>query len=200
MTSISSVVSVVSSCLLLVTITTGAPKYHQKYDKPGHLNKFPGIQYHYNKNYIPEEDIIADWNNPWNFNRDMRLPNFGPWMDREDGRVTTIKDAEDEDDGRVTTIKDREDGDEETVQKRSFQNMFRLFKKSLDSRSSNNDVEDEDDERVDNIKDREDADEEDADKETVQKRSFQKMFRLFKKSLDSRSSKTEKRNFVPMLG
>ena len=192
--------SVVSSCSLLVSITTGAPKYYQKYDKPGHLIKFPTIQYHYNKNYIPEEDIIADWNNPWNFNRDMRLPNFGPWMDREDGRVTTIKDVEDEDDGKVTTINDREDGDEETVQKRSFQNMFRLFKKSLDSRSSNNDVEDEDDERVDNIKDREDADEEDADKETVQKRSFQKMFRLFKKSLDSRLSKTEKRNFVPMLG
>ena len=194
--------SVVSSCLLLVSITTGAPKYHQKYDKPGQYNKFPTIQYHYNKNYIPEEDIIADWNNPWNFNRDMRLPSFGPWMDREDGRVTTIKDAEDEDDGRVTTIKDREDGDEETVQKRSFQNMFRLFKKSLDSRSSNKD---EDEGRVITIKDIEDADEEvvdkeDLDKETVQKRSFQKMFRLFKKSPDSRSSKTEKRNFVPMLG
>ena len=120
------VVSVASSCLLLVSVTSGAPKYSQKYDKPGQLNKYPGQEYHYNMNYIPEEDTIADWNNPWNFNRDMRLPSFGPWMNRDDGRVSREEDGE-----------DGEDLDNETVQKRSFQRLFRMFKKSLNSNSNN---------------------------------------------------------------
>ena len=132
------VVLVVLLCLSLVSVTSGAPTFSHKYDKPGQLFKYPGHEHYYNKNYIPKEDIIADWNNPWNFNRDMMLPNFGSWMNRENTRVS--RDGEDRND------------------------------------------------------------EDDSDKETVRKRSLNKWFRLFKKSLDSNSNNQEKRNFVPMLG
>ena len=110
MASSKSVVSVVLVCASLVSVTSGAPKFSHKYDKPGQLFKYPGQEHHYNMNYIPEEDIIADWNNPWNFNRDMMLPNFGSWMNRENTRVS--RDGEDRN--------DEDDSDKETVRKRSL--------------------------------------------------------------------------------
>ena len=40
----------------------------------------------------------------------------------------------------------------------------------------------------------------DEDNQSMMKRSYMKMFRLFKKSMEDEDSREEKRNSVPMLG
>ena len=58
------------SVLLLTTMVLSAPRQDSRQEKPGYLQWYSRL---YNLNYLPPDDQVADWNNPWTFS-----PSFPP--------------------------------------------------------------------------------------------------------------------------
>ena len=52
------------SLLLLSNIVLSAPRQDSRQEKPSYLEWYSRL---YNLNYLPPEDQVADWNNPWTF-------------------------------------------------------------------------------------------------------------------------------------
>ena len=54
----------VLSVLLLSNLVLSAPRQDSRQEKPDYLQWYSRL---YNLNYLPPEDQVADWNNPWTF-------------------------------------------------------------------------------------------------------------------------------------
>ena len=141
--------STVIICLLLVGIIEGSPKYSYNTSKhqPRILPPFPGLSKPriYNINNIPEEDQIADWNNPWtssstgkyftwfelgnipeeSFAFPLKLVEYLPV--HLSGSFTVNNDV-----FSSKMMKKRDYNNRDSQHKRNFMRFFRIFKKSMD--------------------------------------------------------------------
>ena len=50
--------------LVLSNMVLSAPRQDSRQEKPGYLQWYSRL---YNLNYLPPDDQVADWNNPWTF-------------------------------------------------------------------------------------------------------------------------------------
>ena len=65
------ILSLLSVLLLTTNIALAAPRQDSRQEKPGYLEWYSRL---YNLNYLPPDDEVADWNNPWTFSPSFPSP------------------------------------------------------------------------------------------------------------------------------
>ena len=116
-----------------------APKYQTKYvSKPNKILQYRGGASY---NFLPEEDQMPTWNNPWIYNGGLMASAQVPLPPPPHDTFLMNNNPVYEVDPRMKSggQKDLDDEDSQTMGKRSYMKMFRLFKKSFeDEMSSDN--------------------------------------------------------------
>ena len=109
-----------------------APKYQTKYvSKPNKILQYRGGA---NYNFLPEEDQMPTWNNPWIYNGGLKASPQVPLPPPPHNTFLMNNNPMYEADSRMKSEgqKDLDYEDSQTMGKRSYMKMFRLFKKSFE--------------------------------------------------------------------
>ena len=120
-------------------LVCSAPKYQTKYvSKPNKILQYRGGASY---NFLPEEDQMPTWNNPWIYNGGLMASAQVPLPPPPHDTFLMNNNPMYEVDPRMKSggQKDLDDEDIQTMGKRSYMKIFRLFKKSFeDEMSSDN--------------------------------------------------------------
>ena len=116
-----------------------APKYQTKYvSKPNKILQYRGGASY---NFLPEEDQMPTWNNPWTYNGGLMASAQVPLPPPPHDTFLMNNNPVYEVDPRMKSggQNNLDDEDIQIMGKRSYMKMFRLFKKSFeDEMSSDN--------------------------------------------------------------